>query len=261
MFSDAERCVYQKHQLIEVLCQLRFPAILKIENQSPYEFQELIRGEYPNYSVREERIPPKPGTNPNAPPTTVKNHQFISLDGGWKVNLTQNFISLSSRRYTRWEEFAKRLDRVLAHLIGTYHPACFTRIGLRYINAINKKQLDLEDTPWRELLAPAYLGLMSEEDVPENAFTKQEQTTNLMLPGGCRSNIKCGNGTLRKIHNQTRAVVEEPVFMLDIDVFMDGNNELSHVAPALNVVHGNADSLFRTAITDTLHEAMEPMQV
>ncbi len=261
MFSDAERCVYRKPQLIEVLCQLRFPAILKIENQSPYEFQELIRGEYPNYSVREERIPPKPGSNPNTPPTTLKNHQFISLDGGWKVNLTQDFISLSSRRYTRWEEFAKRLDRVLAHLISTYHPACFTRIGLRYINAINKKQLDLEDTPWRELLAPAYLGLMAEEDVPENAFTKQEQTTNLMLPGGCRSNIKCGNGTLRKVHNQTRAVVEEPVFMLDIDVFMDGNNELSHVAPALNVVHGNADSLFRAAITDTLHDAMDPMQV
>ena len=125
----------------------------------------------------------------------------------------------------------------------------------------HKKQLDLEDIPWRELLAPAYLGLMSDEDVPENAFTKQEQTTNLMLPGGCRSNIKCGNGTLRKIHNQIRAVVEEPVFMLDIDVFMDGNNELSHVAPALNVVHGNADSLFRAAITDTLHDAMEPRQI
>ena len=43
MFSDAPRCRYGKPQLLEVVCQLRFPAILKIENQSPYEFQELIR--------------------------------------------------------------------------------------------------------------------------------------------------------------------------------------------------------------------------
>lgn len=261
MFSDAERCFYRKHQLIEVLCQLRFPAILKIENQSPYEFQELIRGEYPNYSVREEQIPPQPGAKPGTRPSTVKNHQFISLDGGWKVNLTQNFISLSSHRYTRWEEFAQRLDRILAHLIGTYHPACFTRIGLRYINAFNKKQLDLEDTPWRELITPAFLGLMSEEDVPESAFAKMEQTANLILPGGSRSNVKCGRGTLRKVNNKTRAVTEEAVFMLDIDVYMEGNNELSHVAPALNVVHGNADSVFRGAITDTLHDAMDPQTI
>ena len=86
MFSNAERCRYGKPQLLEVLCQLRFPAILKIENQSPYEFQELIRKDYPNYSFKEEHPPAKPNTKP----MTVKNHQFISLDGGWKVNLTRD---------------------------------------------------------------------------------------------------------------------------------------------------------------------------
>lgn len=254
MFSDAGRCRYARPQLLEVVCQLRFPAILKIENQSPYELQELIRGEYPNYSVKEEHPP----AQKNARPTTVKNHQFISLDGGWKVNLTQSFISLSTHNYTVWEEFAKRLDRIVANLIGVYHPACFNRIGLRYINAFSKERLGLADTPWRELIAPGYLGLMADEDVPENAFGKNEQTANMALPGGARCGIKCGHGTLHKVHNKTRAVVDEPVYMLDIDVYMDGNIELSHVAPGLNIVHAHADSIFRGAITDTLHDAMEP---
>lgn len=255
MFSNEERCLYAKSPLIEVICQLRFPTILKIESQSPYEFQELIRSDYPNYSVKDENVAPQ---QPGQPPATTKNHQFISLDGGWKVNLTKDFVSLSSHRYTSWEDFAKRLDRILANLIGVYRPACFTRIGLRYINAFNPKLLGVEGTPWRELITPGYLGMMADEDVPENAFSKNEQNVNLALPGGSRANIKCGKGMLRKVDNKTRRTEEEAVYMLDIDVYMEGNNQLNHVAPALNIVHSNADSIFRGAVTDTMHDAMEP---
>lgn len=253
MFCNDDRVIYAKAPIIEVICQLRFPTILKIENQAPYEFQELIRADYPTYSVKEERTPAPGGTQP----TVTKNHQFVSLDNGWKVNLTRDFVSLSSRRYTRWEDFAKRLDRILANLIGVYQPACFTRIGLRYINAFNPKLLELEGTPWRELIAPGYLGLMADEDVPEGAFSKNEQNINLALPGGSRANIKSGKGMLRKVI-QNRQTEEEPVYMLDIDVYMEGNNQLNHIAPALNIVHSNADSLFRGAVTETLHDAMEP---
>ncbi|MFM6395678.1 TIGR04255 family protein, partial [Planktothrix sp.] len=44
---DYERVIYQRTPLIEVLGQLRFPTILKINNQEPYEFQEKIRFDYP----------------------------------------------------------------------------------------------------------------------------------------------------------------------------------------------------------------------
>ena len=257
MLSDAQRCRYGKPQLLEVMCQLRFPTILKIENQSPYEFQELIRKDYPNYSFKEEHPPAKPNTKP----ITVKNHQFISLDGGWKVNLTQSFISLSTHRYSTWEDFAKRLDKIIAHVIGVYRPACFNRVGLRYINAFNRERLELEGVPWRELIQPGFLGLMADEDVPETAFGKNEQSVNLALPGGARCGIKCGPGTLHKVNNKTRQTVDEPAFMLDIDVYMDGNIEMSHTAAGLNIVHTHADSIFRGAITDTLHDAMEPQEI
>ena len=60
------------------------------------------------------------------------------------------------------------------------------------------------------------------------------------------------------MNNQTHQSQEQKVFMLDLDLFMEGNTPMSHAVPALNVVHGNAGSLFRGAITDTLHEAMQP---
>ena len=258
MFSQESRCIYGKNQLIEVICQLRFPDILKIEAKEPFEFQETIRADYPQYQKKVEQLPPKQENGKLTPQGTANNYQFISADGQWKVSLSRGFIALSTHAYSRWEAFANRLDRILAAFIKVYEPAFFSRVGLRYINAFRRAALGLDGTPWRELIQPGYLGLMGDDDAQEGAFLKNEQNITAAMPGGAKCNIKCGPGMLRKINNQTRQSQEEKVFMLDIDLFMEGNTPMNHAVPALNVVHGNAGSLFRGAITDTLHDAMEP---
>ena len=40
MFSASERVLYGKRQLVEVICQLRFPTILSISAKEPAEFQD-----------------------------------------------------------------------------------------------------------------------------------------------------------------------------------------------------------------------------
>jgi len=37
--SDGKKFIYEKQQLVEVICQLRFPAILSIETEVPSAFQ------------------------------------------------------------------------------------------------------------------------------------------------------------------------------------------------------------------------------
>ena len=258
MFSSSERKILEKNQLLEVICQLRYFDILKIDAAEPFEFQEAIRADYPQYAKKVEQLPPQiVGGKPVAQPP-VNNHQFISADGQWKISMTKGFIALSTHRYVRWEDFAKRLDMVLAAFIRIYQPNCFTRVGLRYINAFNRKALDLEDYQWRELIQPGYIGLMGEDDAQESAFLKNEQTVTMAMPGGAKANIKCGPGLLRKVNNRTRQTSEEKVYMLDL--FMEGNTPLNQAVPALNVVHGNAGSLFRGAISDTLFDAMQPAE-
>ena len=56
------------------------------------------------------------------PQKPITNYNFISEDGRWKLNLTQGFIALSTLSYTRWEDFATRLDRPLAQFIQLYQP-------------------------------------------------------------------------------------------------------------------------------------------
>ena len=48
-------------------------------------------------------------------------------------------------------------------------------------------------------------------------------------------------------------------FILDNDVFMNGKLPVAQCAPALQTVHIQADRLFAGAITQRLHEAMEPL--
>ena len=259
MFQDCERVQYRKAPVLETICQLRFPTILSISAREPAEFQDLIRGEFPRYSKNLEKLPPQvtngPGGMKVKEQPDIVNYQFLSADGRWKVNLTNNFIALATPAYTTWEEFAGKLDAILAQFIAVYKPAFFERIGLRYVNAISRKDLDLEDVPFKELIEPGYLGLMADEDVDERAFLRSMQTSEVRLPGGCQLKLNCGPGMLKRGNVEDKEVK----FILDIDIFMSGKIEMKHSAGALTTVHSNANRIFAGAITRTLHNAMEPM--
>ena len=87
MFSQEERCIYQNNQLLEVICQLRFPTILAINAREPVDFQEAIRQAFPIYEKRMDappaRVTMQPGQQPKIEQQTpVCNHQFSTPDRG-----------------------------------------------------------------------------------------------------------------------------------------------------------------------------------
>ena len=258
MFSNEPRVTYRKNQLGEVICQLRFPEILSIGAKPPVDFQEVIRADYPQYSSRMETPAPKltgvPGnlTLQNQPATV--NYQFVSADGIWRVNLTQKFISLACARYTSWEEFAARLDKPLAAFIQVYKPAYFERIGLRYVNFISRKALGLEETPYRELIAEKYAGVLSDENLTEASVGRSSVDAEFAIRGGCRVKLHAGPG---QVHRGGKSDGEVK-FIFDQDLYMPGKIAPNLSAAALQTLHAQAWAIFRDAITDTLHDAMEP---
>ena len=258
MFYERERYQYRKNQLLEVICQLRFPTILSISAREPADFQEAIRGDFPQYKRLEERPAPKlsgtPGNLRVEEQSTVVNYQFLSADGKWKVNLTNSFIALATPAYTNWEDFAAKLDKILAGFIPLYKPAYFERVGLRYINAFSRKALELEGVPFRELFQPGYLGLLGDDDTQETAFARAGQDIEMKLPGGCSAKLHAGPGMVQRGNVKD----EEVKFILDVDIFMGGNVPIKTCVPALNTVHVHADAIFAGAMTRQLHDAMEP---
>lgn len=261
MFSNEPRCIYRKNQLGEVICQLRFPQILTIETNVPAQFQEAIRDTFPVYSVRKETPAPKlvgqPGKMHLEPQQPSNNYQFVSEDGVWRVNLTSTFISLACNRYTSWENFAKMLDLPLVAFIKIYRPAFFERVGLRYLNFISRKELGLEGTPFRELFMPQYLGLLADEEIQDNACSRNTVDAELVIRAGCRAKIHAGPGLVKRNGIEDKEVR----FIFDQDLFMPGKVAINLSAGVLESLHSQADSIFRGAITDTLHDAMEPTQL
>ena len=261
MFSDDSRCIYRNNPFAEVICQLRFPEILTIETDLPAQFQEAIRDEYPQYSSRKEAAAPKLSGTPGnlslqkQEPTT--NYQFVSEDGIWRVNLTSKFISLACTKYVRWEEFAKKLDKPLAAFIKIYRPAYFERIGLRYINFISRIHLGLTEYSFSELIAPCYLGLLAEEDVSENSASRCNVDAEIGIRGGCRVKLHAGPGLVKR-NNQTD---QEVKFIFDQDLYMPGKLPVNLSAGALETLHAQAFSIFRGAVTDRLHDALEPESI
>ena len=251
MFSQKDRCLYRKNQLNEVICQLRFPEILTIGANAPVDFQEAVRSEYPVYKVLQELRPPKLG---GAAATPTQNYLFASPDGVWRVNLTSKFISLTCTRYASWEEFAKKLDKPLAAFIKIYQPAYFERIGLRYLNFISRSGLALEDHPFRDLIAPCYLGPLGDDDVQEMQTNRCSTDCDLALKGGCRAKIHAGPGTV-KFNGKADPELK---FIFDLDLYMPGNLPVNYSAGALQTLHCQSYPIFRGAISDLLHNAMEP---
>ena len=258
MFSNESRCLYQKNQLGEVICQLRFPEILTIETNIPAQFQETIRDDFPRYSVRKEAPAPKlagvPGNLSLQNQPQSNNYQFVSADGRWRVNLTSKFISLACSGYSCWEDFAAMLDKPLAAFIQIYRPAFFERVGLRYLNFISRRALGLEGTPFRDLIAPQYLGLLADEEIAEPNVGRCSMDAELAIRGGCRAKIHAGPGMITRNGQQDKEVK----FIFDQDLYMAGNIPVNHSAGALQTLHSQADSIFRGAILDPLHEAMDP---
>ena len=248
MFSNEKRCIYDANCLADVICQLRFPEILTIETNLPAQFQDAIRDQFPKYNLRRENTAPGKPENQQ-----VNNYQFTSEDGVWRVNLTSKFISLACTKYTCWEDFASKLDRPLAAFIQLYKPAYFERIGLRYLNFISREALGLADVPFRELIEPCYLGILSEEDISEANTSRVSLDCELAIRGGCRARIHAGPGKT----GRNGKLEDEVKFIFDQDLYVPGKVAVNLSAGALQTLHSQAWSIFRGAITDRLHKAME----
>ncbi len=258
--SDNKPFIYEKQQLIETICQLRFPTILSIDVKEPADFQDLIRGTFPRYACQMD-----PVTGPDGKPQQVRNHSFITEDGAYKISLTKDFIALSTMRYPGWEGFARMLDEPLGQFIQVYKPAYFARIGLRYLNAFSREQLGCTERRWNDLLQPQVLGILDDDSVDEREIVKCSIDVERRLSERFGIKLHAGPGSIRRT-TRTEAGLktvqeQETRFILDIDVYSNGNTALGAAAETMEKLHDYADCAFSDAITDALHDAMDPVMI
>jgi uncharacterized protein (TIGR04255 family) len=264
-FPNSQRFFYQKNPLAEVVCQLRFPPILLIDKTSPSDFQELIRKEYPLYVEQTEigenlpreidsQLPNEITNIISFRPSAHKNYRFTSYDEHWHINLTNNFISITTNAYDKWEHFLEKFSEPLNALIKIYEPSFFTRIGLRYINLINRASLSLDDMAWVELISAHILGILSSSEInPDDILGSLSQEDILLVDK--KSKVHIVHGLVKTNKDK------EIAYLIDSDFYSEEKMEVKDALGKLKYFNSMARKLFRWCITDTLHQALVPKEL
>lgn len=257
-FPDHERVIYDTSPVFEVLFQVRFHPILKIEASVPADFQEAIRSKFPAFErSQSEGIP-------NVPPDVAKilglaaqggaEYRFKSEDGRQTVGLNTSSLSLTSTKYHRWEEFRDLLAPTLSALEKFYRPGSFTRVGLRYRNAIVPSAISLEDKSWAALLSPNVGGELKYQDFgPADTLEAARQLRLLSRQDQTGVFLQHGIGRVENTN--------APAYIIDIDCYTDQRTEADHVLKSLDTFNVRARRAFRWCISDALHKALGPKRV
>ncbi len=262
-----ERVTYTQSPLADVICQIRFSRILALEQTSPVEFQETfakllypdLDSEHPNpelHILRED------GNESVQSPVTARIFHFSSLDKNWKLSICADFIALSCKSYSGWEEFKKRFTDAFLAFFAIYSFPVAKRLDLRYRDVIERHTLGLAGVPWHELLAPFVIGILGakifidEDSSLDPALTAMSSQTILQLKS-CK--LSLNTAYLTSVDDQ-----DQQAFLIDSDFFIECNESYSGNASFIDqfeLMHRSAGALFRHCITEKLHDALGPIPI
>lgn len=253
-FPKSERLLFSPNPLREVICQLRFPKILKIAAELPAAFQERIRDKYPEY----EEVKTTPRYPADllqifqqlnvSPPSGEVNHKFVSADGNRYITLAPDFVAFAENQYTEWSNFRSELFLAKGITEELYKPSYYARVGLRYTDVVDREELGFPDTPWGELLNTGLVGVLGVPQLGDRVRSaKAEYTISLdtEFPGS--------TATLRHglVHDEQLA---RQVYFIDIDFYTNERCDKTHVANALSTFNEISGNLIRWVLTDRVKE-------
>ena len=219
------------NQLDQVICQIRFPAQLSVDRNIDL-FQDKVREAYPDYT--HEQIVPLGIANPPG-----AGHVFTSSDGAWSINVSMGAMSLTTRRYENWKDFESKFVFVFDAFREVFKVDSFTRIGLRYINAIRPSTLGLEGNAETVLRGPV-----------SDLFSKCSGT---FRGGSCILDRSFDEGTSSRTAVGTIVFSDnQPGYAIDNDVFICGNNAGDDVVGILRKFNGISNELFREMASEEL---------
>jgi uncharacterized protein (TIGR04255 family) len=252
-----QRCVYESNPLALVTAEVRFPAVLKLKNEAPADFQERIAEKFPQVESREQTDIGIDLASSDKPKISKSElYVFGSLLGDWSISVTSRAFSLTTSSYKNWEQFEAEFNSALHAFLRCYSAVkVVNRVGLRYQNIIDKKALGLSDRKWSELIHPHAGGMLVVPGLDTENLQTLENT----------SQMKFGERSITIRHQVVTDAndTQNRALLLDADFFVEAPTgvESSSIPEKLDQLHKLSGPLFRWSITDVLHEHLKPTKV
>jgi uncharacterized protein (TIGR04255 family) len=261
-FPDSQRVFYEKAPLKQVICQFRFPIIYRIEKEVPSEFQEQIRGRLPiseridpfvaPFQIQPLQIPKQIADALGAASLT-HTYRFLTEDRLTSVELTSSSLTCQTTAYTLWDRFVDLVSLSKLALTASYKPSFFDRIGLRYVDVIDKDALGLNDVPWSALLNKSIIGELAEQFIEDNIENVQKSIR-------VKDSDKLG-GFLLQHGISLDSTTKKQSYYIDFDFYADTKTELKDVDTILDRLHSRTGNAWRWCITNELHNALNPQPI
>jgi uncharacterized protein (TIGR04255 family) len=237
--------------LANVIAQVRFPAVMKIEADSGFvaTFQESIRKDYP--ILRPERqlgVMIGPGGVQPQDAGTVWRFETKDPDA-WQVTLAPTFVSLSAKRYTRRSDLLARLTVVLHALEAWLSPNVCDRIGVRYVDRIAGDQLARLST----LVRSEVLGVGGDAEALGNVEVVHALSDTLFqLDDSSQLRGRWGRLPAGATYDPGIEPAREPSWVLDLDHYTSQPEDFDHAAISKKVGEfcDHIYTFFRWAVTD-----------
>ncbi len=251
-FPEVDDIRLQRAPLAEVIAQVRFPPILRIADERPVEFQEKIRGRFPQWAEEEQVLiasgPAEQQSNVKKVPSIFR---FQSADAKNTVSLALDFYALSTTDYAHWKDFWAELRRLQDAVQTVYAPSYATRLGLRYVNQFTMSNSGVPSVEeLMTLLRPELMTLL--RDKPWTL--PLELLTQLVLEGE-KAPEKLALRIGFKQH------VPEPFILLDLDYFVEGSISFEQLEDFYQRAHDLIYRAFRWAIREDKLVLFEPLPV
>lgn len=232
--------------LVNVLCQIRFPAIASLEKKDFIApFQEAIRHQYPKL-VQDQGI--ELSFTPQGGGFTHKViWRMFDRSQSRRVSVGDNFVSLETTSYPGRTQFLEALGYIVEKMQQTIQPGLVERIGLRYINQItctNRSRLS-------ELLEPEVVGIA--HDNLGDHLTSTFSETRFTVSNTITVNGKWGLLPKGQSYDPTvLPPIDEQSWVLDFDAISEDSVDFSvnAIAPIVGNLTDTDYRLFRSTVTD-----------
>lgn len=175
---------------------------------------------------------------------------YFGLEREKRVSIAPDHIVAVYRLYKTFEKLYEDFIDIMDALTNSYPDFRGRRVGLRYINVINEQSSGLTDPfSWNEYINSGMLGLFSHfTDRP--TLNRIFHIVELRYEG---VNVKYQFGMPNP---DFPAPIKKPYFVLDLDGYVDGSQDLSEIGTSINRAHEKIQELYEGSITNKLRERM-----
>jgi uncharacterized protein (TIGR04255 family) len=196
------------------------------------DFQDAVRATFPAFQdVSRQVINLQPSS-----PIEVRNERifnFAKADDSSTLSVSTSTLVVECRRHERREQFIADAKVGLDALVKVCAPVVPIRLGLRYVDVIDKKAIE-EDlgraTSWPALISDRFLTVPTGlADLEGTLFASEVAST---MPGGGGQTVRCG-----LVQDADR----RPKFRLDVDRYLDQPGDPSR---CVGLLGSFADDIF-----------------